>query len=224
MNRWFLTFAGLLTFMFIHQAGFADQAQPMERGFYIDGQVDAAIPLDGDLQTDVFFGGRAGYQFNSLFGVDIESGYASFNDDTEIAELSIVPLLINGRLYPFQFGKANLYVFGGLGAIFSDIDIDQDQIDPAIREEFGVSPSAVGISLGLNADTETTFGGQVGIGVIYNFAEHVSAFLEARILFGETDVSGTVTASDGSRTISESFEDEQELHTVFLGGGFRIRI
>jgi hypothetical protein len=73
-------------------------------------------------------------------------------------------------------------------------------------------------------DSDNALGGQVGIGFIYHFSERISAFGEVRVLLSEFDVSARATASGPGGTISEPITGEQELDTVLIGGGIRVKI
>lgn len=228
MKRW-MTSGIAVMFVFILSAPFG-MAQEEHRGFYVEGQASAAIPTAEDLQSTASFAGRLGHQMNDHIALELESGYANFNDDLGLTEYTVVPLMGNIRVHPFGAKRFDLYLLAGLGIVFADIDLDSQAIeDTAIattEEVLGLESGtveALGFSVDSTAQIENAFGAQIGIGALYHFTQNVAGFLEARILFASPDATGTVTITGPNSVTTTSLEVEQDLNTVFLGGGLRVK-
>ncbi|MBI1869841.1 MAG: porin family protein [Chlamydiae bacterium] len=184
--------------IFVAQGSWANEID--KHHFYVEGQVSGAIPRDDSLDVAIYSSGRLGYDLSSHFSLDVESGYANFESDSVLGDVSMVTVLTNIRLH-VRSGNLDPYFFGGLGVVFPDID------DETIGE------------VSVSADIDNALAAQFGAGILYHFTENIAAFLEWRILFAEADLTETfVIDSD-----VETFEDEQELHTGIFGGGLRIK-
>lgn len=222
---WLGGMVALVLVAFNSGAGFAEE---FSKGFYVEGHGSAAIPVgDDEFETTAYLGGRFGYQISPLFGLEVESGYASFEDEFETLELSIVPLLVNVRAYLVEGKKFDLYVLGGIGVIFTDFKVTgtSAEVNEAFDAATGVDLEAEGITLSIDSlDIDDALAGQAGLGFIYHFSERIAAFAEVRVLLSEADTSARVTVSGPGGTSTESVTIEQELDTVFIGGGVRIKI
>jgi len=191
MKRFFIML-GVMT-AFLAGGSISRAEEPM--GLYLEGLGGVAIPTDDNLETSPYAGGRLGYRFTPLLSIEAESGYASFDIKNTPVDLNIVPLMGNVKLYLFSDPKMDIYVFGGAGVIFTDVEDDSDDIE--VDE----------IDFSFDEDADDAFAAQGGAGIIYHFTPHISAFAEGRFLFSDFDTSGG---------------EDIELHSALIDGGLRI--
>ncbi len=188
-------------------------------GLYIEGEIAAGFPTEDGLDEGAYYGGRAGYRFNNYLAAEIESGHA------DVGAISFVPLMGNLRIHPFPGKTIDPYILAGLGGLFNDIDVDEEEISSVVEDvliaEFG--EVAEDLSVSTDVDIENAFAGQVGVGTLIHLTENLSAFVEAKILLAQADVKTSVTVSDDFDSITGSAKESVDLHTVFVGGGLRLR-
>lgn len=191
MKRLFMVWG--IFMIFLAGASVSMAQEPL--GLYLEGLGGAAIPFDDDLETTAYAGGRVGFQFTPMISVEVESGYASFDIEGTPVDLNVVPLLGNVRLYLFSNEALDIYIFGGAGVIFTDVEDNSDDIE--VDE----------IDFSFDGDADDAFAAQGGAGIIYHFNPHIAVFAEGRALFADLDTSG---------------EEDIELHSALVDAGLRV--
>lgn len=210
MRKWLLTFGAFLFLILLNvQTSLGEDGR---RGFYVEPQISGAISRESALGDSAYYGGRLGYRFGCI-SLDVESGYARFEDESGFGDISIVPLLANLRYHPLSVTTWDPYFIFGLGALFTDLHPEKEIYSDLIADLSSISVSG---------DIDDTIAGQVGIGTLYHFTDHISGFLEIRVLFAFTDAETTVF--EGNVPVAFAIGDDIDLRTFFLGGGIRIRI
>lgn len=138
-------------------------------GFYVEPNVQAFIPFNDNLDTTVYAGGKAGYQFNEWFSAEVEAGWAN-PDLGSVGDVTTVPLLFNARvdLWPGVY-CVDPYIFGGIGIGFNSIDV-----------------TVPGVEI------DDSLAGQVGAGAEYHFNESLSGYIDIRFYFNDPDLNKPV--------------------------------
>lgn len=148
------------------KSALADEGGLCFHGFYIEPNVQAYIPFDDNLDSTVYAGGKAGYQWNEWLALEVELGWANPSITDSSDDVTLVPLLINARinLWPGVY-CVDPYVFGGVGVSFNDTSNAGTTID-------------------------SSFAGQIGGGAEYHINEWVSIYGDLRFFFSEPDSTG----------------------------------
>lgn len=148
-----------------------------DEGFYFSPEVGYVLPTEGEVDDTTFVGARLGYDIDSNFALELESGWMETAYDisggTQNVDIDSVPVLFNVR---YNFDRCaeddiGFYTFAGVGAVFNDLETND-----------------------LGADLDNTVALQAGAGMDVPVADNVSAFLDVRYLWNQPDISGNSAA------------------------------
>ncbi|MBI1882748.1 MAG: outer membrane beta-barrel protein [Chlamydiae bacterium] len=201
----------------------AAEVAEVEKGFYVEGQASAMIPTEDGLDTGIYANGRLGYCLNHYIALEVESGYANINEDLDVVDYDLIPLLINARIHPIKGEKFDPYLMGGLGVLFVNVNVDEEAAIDEASALLGVDLRALNTNVSVDADADEAFAGQIGIGALYHFNDNIAAFLEVRGLFAQTNVNVKEIVTSDIGSSETEVDTEVKFNSVIVGGGLRIK-
>lgn len=167
-----------------------------KQGFYFAPEIGYALPTDGDVDDTVFLGARLGYDVNTTWAVELESGWLQYgydvDDGPQNIDIDAVPILVNARynIPGCEGDKAQWYLFGGIGAVINDLEDNS-----------------------LDLELDDSFAWQAGVGVDYPLDNAMSVFLDARYFWNKPDLS-----SDAPLLEDTHFDDVSLQSVMFVAG------
>ncbi len=141
---------------------------------YLKPTLQAMFPMNDDLDTGLYVGGRLGYEWCPMLSLEAEVGHSELDFSDDIGDVSTIPLLFNAKvtLFPGTY-MVDYYLFAGIGVAFNDIDLGATEVD-----------------------IDNSLAGQIGGGAEYAFNDSISAFLELRFYFTQPSVDVPVLGDD----------------------------
>lgn len=167
--------------------------------------VHAAHSMGGDIEeSDTGMGFQA--EFPMSGNISLELAVSRFDDEYQDAGISLAQELTTfgvSALYRAPLSEvANVYFLGGLNYNTTDVDVS---LDPAMFVP-GTS---------ITTDIDDAVGIHLGFGAEYKVTSNWALFAEYRYTL--LDVEGTVTASAGSLSASESIEGDYDFGLLKAG-------